>query len=648
MTAPGMPAPAVDVESFLAQAMAKGLRPDPALKVSEWADKYRRLTTRSSPEPGAWRTSRTPYLKEPMDCLSPSSRVEVVVLMTGAQIGKTETGNNWIGFNIHQAPGPMVSVMPTTDMAQRNSKQRIAPLIEDCPALRSLVKESRSRDSGNTVLAKGFPGGILVMVGANSAKGLRSTSARYLFLDEVDGYPGDVDGEGEPCDLAMARTTNYARRKILITSTPVISGRSRIERFFERTDQCHFYVPCPHCEGMQVLLFEHLRWPKGEPRKATYGCEHCGGTIENHHKNYMLPRGEWRAHAEGGGKWRGFHLSSLYSPVGWLSWGEVAEKFDNAEGDREKLQVFWNTVLGLPWADQGEVPEVDRLYERREDYPIGKVPQGGLVLTAGADVQLKRIEVEIVAWGRSKMSWSVDYRVLEGDTQQPEIWQRLAEMLDEDFPTVYGQSIRIQKLAVDTGFNTLAVYDFVRKMTPLRVMGVKGDSRSSALVNPPSLVEVGPSGRRLKLGVRLWPLNVSIGKEQLYRRLKASVPDIQSGEQWPVGFCHFPQYSKEYFEQLCAEQLVTRIHNNVKKTVWEKRRDRNEALDARIYAMAAAAALRLDVWTPEKWDDLQATLTIERKSEPASAVKPVATHRLSSSPMPEFKSFKAKTDFSED
>ena len=366
----------VNVQGLIARAAAKGLRPDPNLLVSEWADKYRMLTTRSSPEPGAWRTSRTPYLKEPMDCLSPSSRVETVVLMTGAQIGKTECGNNWIGFNIHQAPGPMMAVMPTVEMAKRNSKQRIAPLIEDCPALRDLVKESRSRDSGNTILAKEFPGGMLVMTGANSAKGLRSMSARYLFLDEVDGYIGDVDGEGEPCDLAIARTTNYARRKILITSTPVISGRSRIERFFEATDQCHNYLPCPRCTFMQVLRFEQLRWPKGEPQKAVYICESCGVEIQNHQKNMMLPRGEWRAHAIGDGKRRGFHLTSLYSPVGWLTWGEIADKADKAEGDSEKLQVFWNTILGLPWADQGEVPEVDRLYERREDYPIGQGPRG--------------------------------------------------------------------------------------------------------------------------------------------------------------------------------------------------------------------------------------------------------------------------------
>jgi phage terminase large subunit GpA-like protein len=619
---------------IVADAARSGARPDPQLLVSEWAGRYRILTTRSSPEPGPWSTDRTPFLRAIMDDLSPRSRAEMVVFMKGSQIGGTECGNNWIGFNIHHAPGPMMAVQPTTEMAKRNSKQRIGPLIEDTPALRNLVKDPRSRDSGNTVLAKEFPGGILVMVGANSAAGLRSMSARYLFLDEVDGYPGDVEGEGEPCDLAIARTTNYARRKIFITSTPVVSGRSRIERFFETSDQRYYYVPCPFCAMMQTLRFENLRWPKYDPSAASYHCEGCGRSIPNHAKNYMLPRGEWRAHAVNDGKIHGYHLSSLYSPVGWLSWGQIAEKYEKALKDREKLQVFHNTVLGIPWMDTGEVPDTDRLYERKENYPIGTVPRGGLLLTAGADVQRTRVEVEVVAWGRNKHSWSVDYRVFEGDTNQPAVWQHVAAMLDEDFPTEYGAPMRIQRLAVDSGFNTMAVYDFVRGMSPQRVMAIKGDSRVSALVGVPSLVEVGPAGRRIRYGIRLWPLNTSIAKEELYRWLRTAVPDLAKGEAWPTGFCHFPAYSKEYFEQLTAEQLVTRTHGGLRRAVWEKRRDRNEALDCRIYARAAAGALRFETWSPAKWDELEAALLSKAPPAPPSAIKGIAQ---ASTPMPAFK-----------
>lgn len=292
-----------------------------------------------------------------MDCLSPSSVIETVVLMKGAQIGGTECGNNWIGYVVHQAPGPMLAVQPTVDMAKRNSKQRIDPLIEESRVLQELVSDPRSRDSGNTILAKEFPGGILVMTGANSAVGLRSMAARYLFLDEVDAYPGDVDGEGDPVTLALARTRTFARRKVFMISTPKITGRSRIEACFEDSDQRHYWVPCPRCQEFQTLKFAQVRWPKGEPEQAVYVCEHCGGEIENHQKHWMLAQGEWRPTAPGPGKAAGFHLSSLYSPVGWFSWADIAAMFAEAQKNLALLQVFVNTVLGETWAPQGEAPE---------------------------------------------------------------------------------------------------------------------------------------------------------------------------------------------------------------------------------------------------------------------------------------------------
>jgi len=626
-------------------AAARALTPEPAQTISEWADQNRMLTTRSSPEPGLWRTSRTPYLKAIMDALSPSDRCEMVILMCGAQLGKTEAGNNWIGYTIHRAPGPFMAVQPTVEMAKRNSKQKIAPLIEDCPALRSLVKESRSRDSGNTVLSKEFPGGILVMTGANSAKGLRSMSARYLFLDEVDGYPGDAEGEGEPCDLAITRTANFAKRKILITSTPVLSGRSRIERYFLTSDQNHFYVPCPHCGEYQELAPENFHYPPMNPSAAYFTCVGCNRELHDHMKNAILPLGEWRPHAAYDGRVRGFYLPSFYSPVGWLSWGAIGTKHAESEGDPIKRQVYHNVVLGLPWADQGEAPDEDRLFERSEDYTLGEVPEGGLVLTAGVDVQKQRLEVEVVAWGRRRISWSVDYRVFQGDTTQPQVWKQLEALLDSEFSTSYGQPLRIERCAIDSGFQPLTVYDFARTMLPTRVMVIKGNNASSALLNHPSLIEHGPHGQRLKAGVRVWPVNVSIGKEQLYRWLKLSMPDLEAGEEWPVGFCHFPMYSKEYFEQLCSEQLITRTLRGIRRTVWEKRRDRNEALDCRIYAMAAAASLRLEVWTEDKWADRQASLTIVRNPKPqVSAVKA----RVGQTAVPKFTSFKANDSFSED
>jgi phage terminase large subunit GpA-like protein len=263
---------------------------------------------------------------------------------------------------------------------------------------------------------------------------------------------------------------------------------------------------------------------------------------------------------------------------------------------------------------------------------------------------MKRLEVEIVAWGRQRISWSVDYRVLEGDTTQPAVWKQLEALLDADYPTFYGQTLRIERCAIDSGFQPMTVYDFVRDMLASRVMCIKGNNASSALLNHPTLIEHGPQGQRLKSGVRVWPVNVSIGKEQLYRWLKQAMPDVAQGQAWPVGYCHFPMYSHEYFEQLCSEQLITRIIKGMRRTVWEKRRDRNEALDCRIYAMAAAAALRLEVWSAQKWDDIEKALTIVRNPQsPAKAAPlPVAKPKFERMEMPQFKPFKVNDSFSED
>ena len=594
-------------EEIYGAAAAAGARPDPLLTISQWADRYRWLSQRASAEHGRWRTERTPYLREIMDCLSPMSLIERTVFMKGAQIGGTECGNNWMGYIIHQAPGPMMAVQPTVEMAKRNSKQRIDPLIEESEVLRKLVRDPRSRDSGNTVLSKDFPGGVLVMTGANSAVGLRSMAARYLFLDEVDAYPGDVEGEGDPITLAMARTRTFARRKVFLVSTPKITGMSRIESAYEESDQRKYWVPCPTCREFQILKFAQLRWPKGDPQSAVYVCEHCGQEIRNHQKQSMLARGEWRAGTKGDGKTAGFHISSLYSPVGWFSWGDAAKQFEQAQKNPALLQVFVNTVLGETWTLLGEAPEWQKLYDRREDYKVGLVPRGGLFLTAGADVQKDRIEVEIAAWGRGKESWSVDYRVFEGDTSRAAVWEKLTGLLNESFTTESGLELPIMQLAVDSGFATIEVYQWARRQGG-RVLVIKGDSRTPSLIGSASPVEVGPMGAKLKRGVRVWPVNSGMAKEELYRWLRQDRPtdeDVAKGIPFPSGYCHFPRYSEEYFKQITAEQLVTKIVKGYRRHEWQKMRERNEALDCRVYARAAAGRVGIDRFQEKHWTDLE-------------------------------------------
>jgi phage terminase large subunit GpA-like protein len=598
-----------------------GLRPDSILLVSDWADQNRILSQTASSEPGKFRTDRTPYLKEIMDALSPSSPVEKVVFMKGSQIGGTEAGNNWIGYVIDQAPGPMLVVQPTVEMGKRWSKGRLAPLIEDTLCLRGKVKDPRSRDSGNTVQSKEFPGGIVVITGANSAVGLRSMPVRYLFLDEVDAYPPDADSEGDPLTLAIQRTSTFARRKIFIVSTPTIQGLSRIEKEFSETDQRYFFVPCPYCNFFQILKWENIHYDT-DPLQAVYVCEQCKKHIQNHHKTEMLRRGERRATnqekaADKSSKTIGFHLSSLYSPVGWLSWGQCAQNYELARDDDQLLKAWTNTTLGIPWEEKGEAPDWGNLFDRREHYRIGTVPEGGYVLTAGVDVQNDRLEIEIVAWGPNKESWSVDYRIIYGSPSEQKIWIALSKILQEEFESEDGIHRKINMLAIDAGFSTQEVYAWVRMQSPHNVMAIKGVDNSLVPINAPTKVDVNLRGKKMKSSVRLWKIGVSIIKSEIYNSLKWRKDDSLTingarGHPW----CHFPEYNTEYFKQLTAEQLVTKIVKGYPKRIWQKMRDRNEALDCRVYARAAAIALGIDRWSESRWEHLTGTKSAKTKTEP--------------------------------
>jgi len=604
---------AFDGAEELGQAWRDGLMPDPSLTVSEWADRHRLLSPRASAEPGRYRTDRTPYIRAIVDALSPTHPARRVVVMKSAQIGFTEGGNNWIGYVIHHAPGPMLAVQPTVELAKRFSRQRIDPLVSESRALRERVKPARSRDAGNTVLSKEFPAGLLVITGANSAVGLRSMPARYLFLDEVDAYPPSADEEGDPVALAEARTRTFSwRSKVLLGSTPTIHGLSRIEREYEASDQRRYFVPCPHCGEMQWLKFERLRWEKGEPGSAHYLCAFCDGRIEEHHKTAMLEAGEWRATAESQDPGTiGFHISALYSPVGWFSWENIARLWEAATTDEAK-RSFKNSVLGETWIETGEVPDWQRLYERRETWQIGTVPKGGLFLTAGADVQKDRIEVDVWAWGRGLESWLVDHIVVEGGPEQAETWEELGLVLDRTWLHAHGTRIGIAKLAIDTGYEAPAVYAWARKVGHAQVApikGVEGFNRAAPVAGP-THVDVTEGGKKLRRGARLWTIAVATFKSETYRFLRLSTPtdeEIAAGARYPVGYVHLPRGAEaEWVKQLVAEQLVTvKTKRGFSRLEWQKLRERNEALDCRVYARAAAWIAGADRWTEAMWRDLE-------------------------------------------
>lgn len=553
--------------------LARAVRPRPLTTVSAWADKHRILTSKGSGEPGQWRTDRTPYLREILDQLSSTSPTQRLVLMFAAQLGKTEVGLNWLAYVMHHAPGPMLTVLPTLEVAERWAMQRLNPMLAETPALRAIFDSKRSRDAANSKTIKDFPGGMLVIGGANSPASLASMPIRYVLCDEVDRFPWEVGQEGDPLGLIDERTKTFPRRKVLLVSTPTVKGASRIEMEYQKSDMREYHVPCPHCGEHQVLRWRH---PDGRygliHNDATgavyYACIHCGERIDEHHKTTMLAGGRWIArHPERAV--RGYWLSGLYSPLGLgFTWAELWAKWQDAHGDTANLKRFINTTLGESWEEQGDSIDDMALIARLEDYPE-RLPIA--LTTAGVDVQKDRLEVSIVAWGEGEQAWLIDHLILPGDTARPEVWEDLDEALRE---------AGVAYAAIDSGYNTSMVYAFTEKLRwTVAIKGVTGMGRP--------LIEDEKKRRqrlrnRRKRAVHVEPIGVDQGKALVYSRLKIMQPG--------AGYIHFPRepaFDDEYFAQLAAEKLVTKIKGTRPFQEWVQTRPRNEALDCLLYAMAA-------------------------------------------------------------
>ena len=599
----------------LLEVCREALRFEADLTVSQWADNHRMLSGKASAEPGPWRTSRTPYLREVMDCLSTTSPVQRVVLMAGAQLGKTEGGANWLGYVIDHAPGPMLMVQPTVDMAKRLSKQRLESLITETPVLSEKIAPARSRDSGNTMFSKEFPGGMMILTGANSATGLRSTPCRYIFLDEVDAFPSDVDGEGDPVTLAERRSTTFSRRKIFMTSTPTVKDFSRIESEYLLSDQRRFFVPCPCCGGMQWLKWTQLKYQDNDPSTVQYECEVCGERFAENHKTGMLQAGEWRATAPGDGKTAGFHISSLYSPLGWKSWHEVVEDFLRAKGDAPRLKTWVNTVLGETWEeDYASKVSAAGLMERCEHYEPAVIPESGLALTVGVDVQDNRLAVSVWAWGRDEEGWLLDHQEIYGDPSRPELWKQLDEVALREWPHVLGGKLRPDVVAIDSGGHfTAEVYQFARERGRQGVIAIKGQSqRGKPPIGKPGKVDINAKGQTLKRGAQVWPVGSDTAKTTLFGRLKHNEPG--------PGYLHFHmQTTSEYFEQLTAEKQVLRTNRNgfpVREWVLPGGK-RNEGLDCLVYAYAALNRMYQRYDRRTIWDQLEKRLE-KKDAKPAA------------------------------
>lgn len=621
------------------QAIRNALRPPARLALSAWADRYAMLSAESSHKQGRWTT--LPYQRGIMDAIT-DRRIERVTVRKSARVGYTKILNHTVGYYAHYDPCPIMVVQPTIGDAEGYSKDEIEPMIRDTKVLRKIFPAQDKREKGNTILHKLFRGGQLRMVGADSPRGFRRVSMRVVAFDEVDGYAQTAGEEGDQIKLGEQRAGYFWNRKFLYGSTPTLDQTSRINKLFHRGDMQFYNVPCPHCDAPQVLEWKNLRWPKGEPDKAYFACTANGCVIEYRHQRWMVTEADRRQQAGiPGYGWiatnpdaepghASFHIWAAYSFAPNATWAHLAREWLAAHKIIEERKTFINTVLGETYKGEGDAPEWKKLYDRRELYRIGTVAHGGIALYAGVDVQKDRLEVEVVAYGRRMESWSVEHRVIPGDTSllsgPNSPWPKLDEMLNETFPTERGGEARIRRMAVDSGYNTNTVYQFVSGYAASRVLAVDGRDSYQMIIGQPKAVEVTVKGKRKGRSVKLWPIGSSLIKTELYGWLKQERPTDESGDVLPYGYCHFPQYPEEYFKQLTAEEIVPRLVKGFRRYQWENVYGRNEVLDCRAYARAAANLDGIDRWTEDQWSRAEAELGIPAAADepPPPARPPVA------------------------
>lgn len=581
----------------LTPAWASAFAPPPALTVSQWAD-AERVLPETSAEPGRWQTARVPWTRGIMDALTDPT-VETIVVMGSAQVAKTETLLNVLGYSIAHDPAPVLLIQPTIRMAEAFSKDRLRPMIRVTPALTRLVREGRVKGAaGSTVTHLLFPGGSLALAGANSPASLAQRPVRLLLGDDVDRFPPVVSDEGDPLELAIRRTTTFWDRKVFIVSTPTLKG-GRIDTWYARSDQRKFVVPCPRCDRRDFFTWNdpaHLRvvFDERDPVTARLECPAptsggCGSRIEDHERAAIIAHGEWVATAiaaEPG--LAGFALWEAYSP--WVTLPDLVAKWLAALArGRESLRVFVNTSLGEGWEDQTQRIEPVGLLARREDYGVGvEIPARACCLTAGVDTQDDRFEVFVLAWGPGEEKWVVDWRRVSGDPKRPETRAGLLEALTRRYAHATGATLPIHASCIDSGgHRTDEVYDFVLAHQSRRIFATIGRSGLSGkpLVGPPAPKRYGRNPRP----VPLYTVNIDDAKAAILSSLGLEMPG--------PGYWHLPAsvdtVDESFVAQLVSEQRVTRhTKAGIAYQVWVQVRAENHALDAAVLAMAALRLLR--------------------------------------------------------
>lgn len=581
-----------------------GLKPLPKTSVSQWADNYRMLSSGISAEPGKWKTSRAPYQKDIMNAFTEPG-IHRVVVKSSSQIGKSDMMNNVIGRFAHLDPCAIMMIQPTIDMAQDYSKTRIAPMIRDTKVLNTLFYDVKSRDANNTILSKVFPGGRLIMCGANSPAGLASRPIRILLADEVDRFPDSAGTEGDPVDLAAKRMTTFWNSCMGLFSTPTNEGSSRIDEEYLAGTQEEWQHKCPNCGEYHLLRhidmtvdYKEIKTPSGKKtvivNDVKWRCPHCGFSFsEKEMKQTPQKYISRNADALKNGI-RSFFVNGFTSP--WMTWSKIMREWLEAKGDPEREKVIMNTVFGESYKQKGAFEDEQIFLRRRESYGA-ELPNGVLLLTAAIDTQDNRLEYEVVGWGKEEECWGIRKGIVLGAPNQDRTWKEIDNILDKTYHFADGKGLKVVRTFIDSGGHyTSDVYNYCQKNFHKQRFAIKGRGG-------PGIPLIYKIAKANNAKAPLILLGVDDGKQQIMDRLSIDSPG-------PLYF-HFPQdegikelsdrgYDDLYFKGIISEHKKIYKRNGVLREVWETTKNvRNEPLDLRNYNLACMKSLKPD------WDKLE-------------------------------------------
>ena len=579
----------------LIENLTKVLKAPEGLTVSEWADKYRRLSPENSAEAGMWKTHRTPYMKEIMDAFT-DPKVRVIAVVASSQVGKTEGLLNMLGYMIDQDPGPAIYTLPTKNFAEDFSKRRITPMLRDTKVLAAKVADNKSRTSENTISKKVYPGGMISFIGSNSPADLAGTPARFIFGDEIDRWTNSAGTEGDPWSLLEARTNTFYNAKMVAVSTPTIRGASKIADLFEVGTREYWCVQCPHCGEYSFIDFDSVRFEfheiaSGSKKqyivdKTEWACPECGCLTEEHEIKRQPMKWISKSPESIHNGVRSFWINGFYSP--WLEWNVIITKFLKARKDPEQLKTVFNTLFGQLWDLRGDLEDEDEIATRAEDYGA-ELPDGVLCLTMGVDTQDNRLEYEVVGYGMFEENWGIEKGIIDGKPDNPEVWIKLDGIIDRTWHFANGRGLKISLTFVDSGGHyTQEVYYNCAMRQNKRVFAIKGANRpDTPYTSPPKKVEFNTSAGKTGKAW-MYMIGVDSGKEHIMSGLKVKEPGARMS--------HFPKdrergYDSLFYSGLLSEHMTYDSAKNAWK--WEKLpgHERNEALDCRNYANAAFKVL---------------------------------------------------------